>query len=228
MRLFLQQGGWVLGIALLLAVGDWIAVARSSKRMHCVFKPATMVAVLVAAWLLTRGPHVDRRMTFFFFIALGFSLLGDVFLLLSGKRFFLAGVLAFLVAHIFYIIGLNPTLPPLAALSLLFSVAVVSSLLFRRLASALQESERMEMVVPLSFYVVILSLMLVSAWASLFRFDWLFAKRCVLILAATLFFSSDSMLAWNRFVRASFRLRLLVIITYHLAQMAFVIALTLG
>jgi len=77
-----------LVISLILTLVDWLAAARRWKRLEYVFKPATLVAVLVGAGLLTRGPH-DAWMACFF-------LAGDVLLMLPGERFFLSGLVAFL------------------------------------------------------------------------------------------------------------------------------------
>jgi uncharacterized membrane protein YhhN len=78
-------------VALTLAVAEWLAVARRWRRLEFVFKPATLVAVIIAAWLSTRGPH-DEWMARFFLPGLTLSLAGDVFLLLPGGRFFMLGL----------------------------------------------------------------------------------------------------------------------------------------
>src|SRR2546428_6059348 len=76
------------------AVLDCLAVSRSVRSLEYVAKPATLLALLAYAvcghpspWLLA---------------ALAFSLAGDVFLMLPAALF-LAGLAAFLVAHLAYI-----------------------------------------------------------------------------------------------------------------------------
>ena len=69
--------------------------------------------------------------------------------------------------------------------------------------------------------------MLFSAWATLFSPAWTGAGRVAVIVGATLFFASDSMLAWNKFVVPSHRMHVAVIVTYHLAQIALAATLAL-
>jgi uncharacterized membrane protein YhhN len=217
---------WSFLISLVLALVDWVAVARRQKRLEYVFKPATLVAVLVGAWLLTRGPH-DAWQACFFLPGLAFSLAGDVFLMLPGERFFLPGLVAFLLGHICTIVGLNPTLPRWPAVAILVIVAVIGVTLYRSIASGLHRQGQTALRVPVALYSLVLSLMLSSAWATLFRPEWTSPRQGLIIAGASLFFASDAMLAWDRFVTPSSRLHLLVIVTYHLGQMGLAASLAL-
>lgn len=219
-------GYWALVTALILALIDWVTVARRQKRLEYVFKPATLVVVLIGAWLLTREPH-DAWQARFFLLGLAFSLAGDVFLMLPGERFFLPGLAVFLLAHLCYIVGLNPTLPPCPALVFLVVVAVVGVTLDRSIVAGLRRQGQTSLLVPVAIYSLVLSLMLFSAWATLFRPEWTPPRQALVITGASLFFASDAMLAWNRFVAPSFWLRMLVIVTYHLGQMALVTSIAL-
>jgi uncharacterized membrane protein YhhN len=222
----LAIGYWALVTALILALIDWVTVARRQKRLEYVFKPATLVVVLIGAWLLTREPH-DAWQARFFLLGLAFSLAGDVFLMLPGERFFLPGLAVFLLAHLCYIVGLNPTLPPCPALVFLVVVAVVGVTLDRSIVAGLRRQGQTSLLVPVAIYSLVLSLMLFSAWATLFRPEWTPPRQALVITGASLFFASDAMLAWNRFVAPSFWLRMLVIVTYHLGQMALVTSIAL-
>ncbi|MBU0703880.1 MAG: hypothetical protein KKC18_08430, partial [Chloroflexi bacterium] len=51
---------------------DWLAVVRRWKRLEYIFKPATLVTVLIGAYLLTRGPH-DTWVARFFLSGLALS-----------------------------------------------------------------------------------------------------------------------------------------------------------
>ncbi|MGC9395041.1 MAG: lysoplasmalogenase [Anaerolineae bacterium] len=224
---FLQQGGWMLVPALALGIVNWIAVARKQKRVEYVVKPGTLILVIVAALLLLRGAE-DTRLALFFVLGLCFSLAGDVFLMLPGERFFIPGLIAFLIAHVCYIIGLNPTLPPLGSVIVLVVVAVLGVMLYTRIAASLRQKGEEAMRVPVGAYAIILSLMLFSAWATLFRPAWPAAARFTAIVGATLFFASDSMLAWNKFVAPSHVMHVLVMVTYHLAQFALAATIALA
>ncbi len=226
MDTLLRYGGSAFGVACILAVLNWVTVARNWRKAEYVSKPATLIVVIIAAWLITRGPH-DAWMARFFLPGLIFSLAGDVFLMLPGGRFFVPGLASFLLAHVCYIIGLNPTLPPLPALIPLVSVAVIGLLLMRGIASGLRRSGQMALLGPVALYSLVLSLMLFSAWATLFRPEWTALRRAWVIAGASLFFASDSMLAWDKFVELIPGGHTKVMITYHLAQFALVASMAL-
>jgi uncharacterized membrane protein YhhN len=214
-----MAGTIMLVAALFLAAGDWLAVARDRRRLEVVCKPATLLALLAGAWLLTRGPHEARQVRFFL-PGLGFSLAGDVFLMLRGKRFFLAGLVAFLLAHLCYTIGFNPTIPPWPSFVILIPVAGISGFLVGELAEGLRKRGEERMLMPVAIYGVVLSGMLFSAWATLFRPEWTGLRQGLAIGGASLFFASDAMLAWDRFVDSFPLARLWIHVTYHLGQMA--------
>jgi uncharacterized membrane protein YhhN len=223
---WLQNGGLAFGVAFILAVLDWISVARNSAKAEYVFKPATTVAIVIAAWLITRGPH-DARLAQFFLPALVLCLAGDVFLMLPGERFFMPGLVSFLLAHLCYIIGLNPSLPPLPALIPLVIVAVIGLMLVRGIASGLRRSGQSALRGPVAIYSCVLCLMLFSAWATLFRPEWTSVRRVLVVAGASLFFASDSMLAWDRFVQLLPGGHTKVMITYHLAQLSLAASIAL-
>ncbi|MFP4394869.1 MAG: lysoplasmalogenase [Anaerolineales bacterium] len=216
----------IFGIALGLAIVDWIAVAQHNQRREYIFKPATLIAIWIGAALLAYQGTTQPRLARYFLLALIFSLAGDVFLMLPDEPFFLPGLVAFFLAHVSYILGLTPTLPPAPALRLLIVIAPLSLLFYQRIAAGLRTKQQEEMLLPTAAYTLILSLMLWAAWATLFRPGWTPAGRALAITGATLFFASDAMLAWDRFVHASAILDVAVIITYHLAQIA--LALVIG
>lgn len=229
----LSFANWSLIISPLLALIDWLAVARQKKRLEYVFKPATLVAIIIGAWLLTQGPH-DAWEARFFLPGLVFSLAGDVFLMLPGagagspSPYFLPGLVAFLLAHLCYIVGLNPTLPPWPALAILIVVVVIGITLFRPIAAGMRRQGKTAMLVPVALYSLVLSLMLFSAWATLFRPEWTSLRRGLIIVGASLFSSSDAMLAWDMFISPSLGLQLLVITTYHLGQIAMAASIALA
>lgn len=212
-----QSSSLAFAAALILAGIEWLAVARGWRRLEYIFKPATLLAVILAAWLLTRGPH-DGWIARFFLPGLVLSLAGDIFLLLPGERFFMAGLVSFLLAHLCYTVGLNPMLPPWPALVCLLVVGVIGLPLIRGILSGLRRQHQIELTIPVVMYGLVLSLMLVSALATLFRPEWTPVRRGMAIAGAGLFYASDTMLAWNQFVAPLPQRRLWVMITYHLGQ----------
>ena len=222
------HGSWAVWfvLALLLAAIDWLAMARRRRWLEYVFKPATLVAVLVGAWTLARGPH-DVWQARFFLPGLALSLAGDVFLMLPGEHFFLPGLAAFLLCHVCYIVGLNPALPPWPALLIFVVVAIIGLTLYRSIAAGLRRQGQTALLVPVALYSLVLSMMLSSAWATLFRSGWTPLRQALVAVGASLFFASDAMLAWDRFAAPSSLLRLLVIVTYHLGQIGLAASIAL-
>lgn len=207
-----------LALALVFAVLDWVAVARNSRRGECVFKPAALIMMIVGTALLMRVPH-DGWQAGFFLSGLGFSLVGDVLLMLPERqRFFLPGLGAFVMAHLCYIVGLNRTLPPAQTWGFAALMAFIGVWYYRRLARGLQRQGQDSLRLPVALYAVILGAMAVSAWATLFRPEWTALRRGFAVAGATLFVLSDSLLGWERFIGAPPGSRVWVMITYHLGQ----------
>jgi uncharacterized membrane protein YhhN len=216
-----------LYVALLVAAADWFAVARHARSFEYVLKPAVMAVVIAAALLMTRQPH-DAWQARWFIGGFALSLAGDVFLVLPPtSRRFLAGLVAFLLAHLCYIVGLNPTLPPLNALLLLAPCAVIAGTVVWRIVTALRASGLGGYIVPVVVYGIAMTLMVFSAWATLYRPEWTDPRRFYVISGATLFFVSDAILAWNRFVRPLTWAPLAVMVTYHLGQIGLAASIAL-
>jgi uncharacterized membrane protein YhhN len=186
-----------------------------------------MVAVIAGAVILMPAAR-SGWLAWWFLPAFVLCLAGDVFLMLPAERWFLPGLLSFLAAHVCYSMGLNPTLPPLPALVLVVPIVALNVLVLGRIVAGLERRGAMELRVPVIVYSVILSLTLFSGWATWFRPAWTPAGRALVAVGATFFFTSDLMLAWDRFVARSHRLHILVIVTYHLAQLALAAAVGWG
>lgn len=179
-----------------------------------------LLALIAWFWQVGQGSGV----LLWFGLALFFSLLGDLALLFS-KRFFMAGLGAFLLAHLFYIIGFNQSPPPWQAGSLLLLLVVggLFYLIRRRVVGSLQRRSSPTLLkTAVSIYSVVLSLMLLSALLTLLRPDWPPAAAGLAALGGGLFFCSDSLLALDRFDHALPNGQLLVHITYHLGQIALI------
>ena len=172
-----------------------------------------MVALIVAALVLD---PVDGPARGWFVAALVFSLVGDVFLMLP-RDLFVPGLASFLVGHLAYVVGLR--LLGTSAAGFLIGVVLVGlalPVLGTRILRAIRSSAEPEMAVPVAIYMGVISVMVVMAGAS---------GVAVALGGALLFYVSDALIAWTRFI-ADFRHgRLAVIVTYHLAQVGLVLAL---
>ncbi len=202
-------------LALVIAVLDWIAVARGWKRVEYFAKPATMLALL--AWLGVNGGFQGPMM--WFALGLLFSLGGDVFLMLPREQF-IPGLVAFLIGHICYLIGFNSTGVLINAASLILLVVVLFTgfRVYQRVAAGLQAHGNSKLKLPVLFYSIVISLMLFSALTTLIRPDWRIFAAMTASTGALLFFISDSTLALNKFVAPIPNGQVIVMVTYHLGQ----------
>lgn len=189
---------------------------KPTRTQVYIFKPLTTILIIFMALL---GSGVTTPLYKGLIIAgLIFCLGGDVFLMLPA-RYFIAGLVSFLIGHVLYIVAFVSDagfqfsswwLLPLAAYG-----GVVYSLLHPHLGN---------MRLPVIVYMVTI---LTMAWQALAR--WSLSPTSSALLAAmgaVSFVLSDSALALDRF-RSKFRsARVLVLSTYWLAQ--WLIALSVG
>jgi uncharacterized membrane protein YhhN len=202
----------LLGLTALIAVADWLAVARSLRPLEYVAKPAVMVGLVAVSVALHPVSSTERD---FFVAALALGLLSDVFLMLP-QDMFVMGLVAALVEHVAYIAGfrarsLNTGLLVVAAIVVLASAALVLPGIHRALRKA-----HPSLVAPVLAYVAVFAVMVVSAGGS---------GSLVALAGALLFFYSDALLAWNRFVKPVGWGRLVNIVVYHTGQALLVLSL---
>lgn len=202
-------------LALALAAADWAAVLFRWERVRWLAKPGALAALI--AWFSLAGRWSGPLA----FIGLGlvFSLIGDTLLLLP-QRYFMGGMAAFFVAHLFTITGFHITLPPVLRWEVILPVLIVGAALFylqRRVRCAMiQQGENA--VLPFTVYGVVLSLMWLSTLLTLLRPEWALRPAILASLGGSLFFLSDAVLACCRFMPHWKYGDLVVMVTYHLAQ----------
>lgn len=215
----------LLWLPFVIAALDWLAVARGWTRVQYLTKPGTMLALLLWMWAAGRAaPGGAAPGGWGWFLAAGAaSLAGDVFLMLPREQF-IPGLVSFLLAHVAYVVGLNQSPPPfnLVALVLVFAVGMVAGRIYLRVKAGLAASGHMRLHFPVLLYSTVISLMLISALFTLVRPEWPAFAALLVSAGAFLFFLSDTLLAWNRFVTPLPNARLKVRIPYHLGQITLV------
>jgi uncharacterized membrane protein YhhN len=168
---------------------------------------------LIGVALVLDPTHGDRRT--WFVVALVLSLAGDVFLMLP-RDLFVAGLASFLLAHVAYVVGFRMHGGSAGAWVLAgLAVVVVDVLLAGPVLAAVRRRHK-DLLVPVVAYVVVISAMVSAALAT---------GIALAIAGAALFFASDTLIAWNRFVRARPWMPLAIIVTYHLGQAGLVLSL---
>jgi uncharacterized membrane protein YhhN len=201
---------------LALAGVDWIATGSGWKSIRYFTKPAALGALLL--WFLQVGGF--GGVLLWFGLGLAFSLVGDVMLMLPD-RFFISGLIAFLLAHVFYIFGFG-LLPLPVHWGTLLALIVVLVAGFFILRSAIRgirrQPDAQQLVIPTQIYGLIISLMLFAALLTFMRPEWPLQAAMYASLGAALFFASDSILVHNRFVKPIHFGDVLVMVTYHTGQ----------
>lgn len=207
--------GWIIALGIIMPI-EWVAAGKRWIRLRVISKPLSMM-ILIAMFFSLAGwsdPGI------WFLGGLFFSLSGDIFLLLR-PRFFIAGLISFLIAHIFYIIGLSHgtllwswlMLVPLSIISLLVVIA------YPRIVSGIRRRlEHRRLWLPVVLYMVTITIMLLLAMATWFRSEWEFPAALLVSVGALSFTISDTVLATGRFLRPVPYGNFLVMFTYHLGQ----------
>ncbi|HEY8093822.1 MAG TPA: lysoplasmalogenase [Acidimicrobiales bacterium] len=202
-------------LAAVLALVDWVGVIRVDRRFRWIGKPGVMLALIAAALLADSAPSAVRV---WFVAALVLSLIGDVALLLP-EHWFVVGLGAFLLAHLAYIGGMVQLDLEWAwgALLVVLGAALLGPIIVRAVKAG-----HPSLLAPVVVYLVVISAMAITAWCT---------HEAWLIVAAMLFFASDAMLGWGRFVTPTrpggtparpWGGALAVMVTYHGAQACFV------
>jgi len=182
------------------------AEARGLRAPRAVFKTLCSLGFLLLALAL----GLDSRYAYVLFAGLLLAALGDVLLIFRFSQTFLAGLMAFLLGHLAYMVAFAAVgTPAIWAIPLVLIVAFV---VLRWLWPHLQGWK-----VPVLAYIGVISLMLVFG---------LGVERTEVRLGVVLFYLSDIFVARQRFVRSDSLNPLVGLPLYYLGQ--YLLALSLA
>jgi len=204
-------------LAVLFTALDWSALCLKKQKVGYFSKPAVMLALIL--WFSSRDGW--QAAPFSFGLALSFSLVGDILLLLPD-RFFLPGLISFLAAQVCYVIGFNPQSPVDSFFVFATGILVlgVGSYLFNNLRKNIERNPAYRnLITPILFYSLALNMMLFSTILTLAQSSWLPTAAGLVAAGGMLFYASDVLLSANRFIRPIPNGKLLVRILYHLGQL---------
>ena len=212
---------WLI-LALLFAGMEALAIQKNWHQAENLAKPAVNLSLTIAL-LVSTGLQGSA---FWFGLGLLFALLGDIVLLFHSDKTFLAGLIVFLFTHICYLIGFRQQMLAPSAWSLVLIVVILLNAvrLLRRIAGAMRAKGMNRLVYPVIVYGLAISLMLYAAMSTLSDHNWDITAAFLVSIGAFLFWLSDLMLAWNKFVSPLTVSRLLIVLAYHIGQ----ISLTAG
>lgn len=204
---------WILLFAVIL-IGDIIGIQLKNELLQFICKPLIIPAII--GYFDSQVKIITKGHAKWVLLALLFSLLGDALLMFQEKNsiFFLLGLSAFLIAHIFYIVFFHKVRvsenvkgnPWLLVVVVIYYAGLIN-LLSPYLA---------DMKIPVLIYGVVISFMFMLAMHMLFiknkpAGQWM-------MVGALLFVMSDSILAINKFYQPFEAAGVLIMLTYGLAQ----------
>ena len=203
----------LLAFAAVAAAGNWIAVDTERKGLEYVCKPLTLVLLLGATLSLDPDQGSVRA---WFVAALVLCLAGDVFLMLP-QDLFVPGLGSFLLGHIAYVVGFVVDGMDVPRLGIGIVIVVLAiSVIGLRILHAVKAGDEPALAGPVTAYMLVISAMVACAIG---------VGNPFAIGGAALFYLSDSLIAWNRFVGETRRGHLSIMVTYHLAQVGLVLSL---
>jgi uncharacterized membrane protein YhhN len=195
----------ILTLTAVIAVADWLAVASSRRALEYAAKPLTMVGLITAVLAYDTDQHLVRGIVV---AALTLSLVGDVLLVLPADLF-VPGLAAFLLAHVAYVVAMLVLGALSGGLLLgLVGVAIAAAVIGVRIVRGAARHDP-ALRAPVLAYLAAISLMVATAAGT---------GVAVVLAGALLFYASDAVLGWTRFVADFGRSRVVVTVSYHLGQ----------
>jgi len=211
---------WSFFAAIAFAFLDWASTWKGWKIRLYIAKPATLLFLIIWTYQVTQW----QAGMLWFGIALVFSLFGDIALMLN-PRYFMLGLASFLFAHLSFLLGFNQLPPPLTIGTFLMAVLVGISAarVLRTLKPGLMKVPRgKRFLTAVVAYGLTLTLMVLSALVTFFREEWSTLSAILCAVGAVLFYVSDSLLGYDRFVVKVKHGQSYVHLTYHLGQIGLI------
>ncbi len=186
---------------------------------HYVAKPAIVISLIFL--FIKTSDGISKSIKRITLLALIFSLLGDIFLMFveHSPHFFTVGLVAFLLAHIMYIlVFLKHKNKQKSMVVFVVLLLVYASGLFYLLKDGLGA-----MLVPVVIYMIVILSMATSAFLRKGMVNNL--SYNLVFVGAIFFMISDSILALNKFYQPLPFSNISIMLTYALAQLLIVLGL---
>jgi uncharacterized membrane protein YhhN len=210
----MKNKGWII-LFIVVLFADLIAVYLGKESLRYITKLLLMPFLVI--YLVSAVKFFSSSLKKWIILALLFSWAGDVLLIFesANSSFFIFGLVAFLVAHIFYILFYEDIIR-LENLKknywLFIPVLIYYAVLIYILSPNLGD-----MKLPVRIYGVVISYMLIQALqVGRIRNR---PAAVLMITGAVLFITSDSILALNKFYKPFGYAGILIMLTYGIAQL---------
>ena len=210
----MKKEHWLI-IFITVLIAHITGIQLNNELLQSISKP--LIIPVLIGYFLSQTNNVTSNLKKWILLALFFSWCGDVLLMFQAKNdiFFLVGLSAFLIAHIFYIVFFHNIRAKEKIKSnprLLAPVVVYYAGLIYFLSPYLGD-----MKLPVRIYGVVISFMLMLALHMLYIKNKTAGKW--MMVGALLFIISDSILAINKFYQPFKAAGVLIMLTYGLAQL---------
>ncbi|HEV8269860.1 MAG TPA: lysoplasmalogenase [Chitinophagaceae bacterium] len=214
----MNKNFWII-LFIVILLTDLFAVHTGNETLRYITKPLLMPLLII--YFLAETNSFTSSLKKWILLALVFSWAGDLLLMFESifSNFFIFGLVAFLIAHIFYILfyeniirkeGLNKNywwfLPVF-----IYYIALVY-LLSPHLG---------DMKLPVRIYGIVISYMLIQALQTGRIKD--LGAATLMIGGAVLFITSDSILAINKFYESFEYAGIAIMLTYGIAQLLIIL-----
>jgi uncharacterized membrane protein YhhN len=190
---------------ILLAIEIYFSTSHQNSLVK-ITKPLLMPMLMLMAYQL----NIKEK---YLYIALFFSLLGDVFLMFGGELYFMLGLGAFLLAHVFYILLFKDQFKFNLMSIFPFVGATLSYFMF--IKSGIDPN----LLIPVSVYCLVITLMGIFAAGR----KTINSSYNLVLMGSILFIISDSLIAYNKFYATLPASSFWVMSTYGLAQFLIVL-----
>ena len=205
--------------ALIVAIELLTGNVESLSQYHYVAKPAIVLSLIV--FIIFGNSLPSSKTKSLIILALVFSVIGDSLLLFVDRslHYFTTGLVAFLLAHIVYIIVfLKHRNPNRKFLGFGFGLLIYALGLFYLLKDGLGS-----MLLPVLLYMLVILSMVISTYL---RKGVVLKTSYILVFIGALFFMlSDSILATNKFYQPLPYSGITIMITYAIAQYLIVLGI---
>ena len=213
------MNGLIILLGIILLVG-LLFHEKKKNRLPLLITKTILSLLFVAAALLQ--PHSVPVYYHYLLVGLIFCLIGDVCLALPQEKAFKAGLVAFLIGHIFYIFSFSSLIPISYWFSpMLFIIFGISALIFFWLRPHLKS-----MLIPVLLYIVVITVMVSGAWAVFWRSSFQVSGRTLILIGSLCFYFSDVFVARDKFIKEEYPNRLLGLPLYYAGQ--FLLAFSVG
>ena len=214
----MNKGFWII-LFIVILLTDLFAVYTSNETLRYITKPFLMP--LLIAFFTFQTKDLTSSLKKWIVFALVFSWAGDMLLMFesTNSNFFIFGLVAFLIAHIFYILFYENVIRKEDLRKnywwflpvLIYYIALIYIL----------SPNLGDMKLPVRIYGIVISYMLIQALQTGRIKDP--GAATLMIGGAVLFITSDSILAINKFYESFEYAGISIMLTYGIAQLLIVL-----